>query len=93
MVVWNVIAVSVNFLGVGAYFRFVRKEKNRQESKRIPLLLLSRREYKSSLPASFETQPNHDGIGIKEFMALSGRRRMTVSPARYRTALLSTDQP
>jgi len=28
VVVWNVIAVSVNFVSVGAYFYFVRKEKS-----------------------------------------------------------------
>jgi uncharacterized protein with PQ loop repeat len=27
VVVWNVIAVLVNFISVGAYFYFVRKEK------------------------------------------------------------------
>jgi uncharacterized protein with PQ loop repeat len=29
VVVWNVIAVVTNFLSVGAYFHFARKEKSR----------------------------------------------------------------
>jgi MtN3 and saliva related transmembrane protein len=29
VILWNVVAVLVNFLSVGAYFHFVRKEKSR----------------------------------------------------------------
>ncbi len=36
VVVWNVIAVVINFLSVGAYFRFARRERN-QEIKRTHL--------------------------------------------------------
>ena len=32
VIVWNVIAVFVNFLSVGAYFHFVRQEAARQKS-------------------------------------------------------------
>ena len=28
VIIWNVIAVLINFLSVGAYFRFARKERN-----------------------------------------------------------------
>jgi len=31
VIVWNVIAVLVNFLSVGAYVHFVRKERAQQE--------------------------------------------------------------
>jgi MtN3 and saliva related transmembrane protein len=34
VIIWNVIAVLVNFLSVGAYFYFARKEK--AEPKRVP---------------------------------------------------------
>ena len=30
VILWNVVAVLVNFISVGAYFYFVRKEKSRQ---------------------------------------------------------------
>ena len=33
VVAWNVIAVLINFLSVGAYFHFARKEKTQQERK------------------------------------------------------------
>ncbi len=36
VVVWNVIAVVINFLSVGSYFRFARRERN-QEIKRTHL--------------------------------------------------------
>jgi uncharacterized protein with PQ loop repeat len=29
VIAWNVIAVLINFLSVGAYFRFAREDKNR----------------------------------------------------------------
>jgi len=29
VIIWNVIAVLVNFISVGAYFYFAHKEKNR----------------------------------------------------------------
>ena len=32
VIVWNVVAVLVNFLSVGAYFHFVRQEAARQKS-------------------------------------------------------------
>lgn len=34
VVAWNVIAVLINFLSVGAYVHFARKEKARQENER-----------------------------------------------------------
>jgi uncharacterized protein with PQ loop repeat len=35
VIVWNVIAVFVNFVSVGAYFFFVRKEKQRGSAGRL----------------------------------------------------------
>ena len=34
VIAWNVIAVVINFMTVGAYFRFARSERNQEEEQR-----------------------------------------------------------